>query len=55
MAEKEMIDNACDKIRKLVENCTGLQGILLFNEMASGYKKMAIAVSSCLGIFSYKE
>ena len=33
---KEMVDLTCDKIRKLVENCTGLQGFILFHSFGGG-------------------
>lgn len=33
---KEMIDMTVDKIRKLVENCTGLQGFILFHSFGGG-------------------
>ncbi len=33
---KEMIDLSVDKIRKLVENCTGLQGFILFHSFGGG-------------------
>ena len=33
---KDMIDASCDKIRKLVENCTGLQGFILFHSFGGG-------------------
>jgi len=33
---KEIIDDALDRIRKLAENCTGLQGFLMFNAVGGG-------------------
>ena len=33
---KDMIADSCDKIRKLVENCTGLQGFILFHSFGGG-------------------
>ncbi|CAL6421105.1 unnamed protein product [Bathycoccus prasinos] len=33
---KEMVDVALDRIRKLADNCTGLQGFLVFNAVGGG-------------------
>ena len=33
---KEIIDLALDRIRKLADNCTGLQGFLVFNAVGGG-------------------
>lgn len=33
---KEVIDLALDKIRKLADNCTGLQGFFIFNALGGG-------------------
>lgn len=33
---KEMVDLALDRIRKLADNCTGLQGFLVFNAVGGG-------------------
>jgi tubulin alpha len=33
---KEIIENVLEKIRKLSENCTGLQGFLIFNSVGGG-------------------
>jgi tubulin alpha len=33
---KEIIDIALDRIRKLADNCTGLQGFLVFNAVGGG-------------------
>ena len=43
---KEMIDPTTDKIRKMVENCSGLQGFILFHSFGGGtgktFKKVCI-------------
>ena len=43
---KEMIDPTTDKIRKMVENCSGLQGFVLFHSFGGGtgktFKKVCI-------------
>ena len=36
---KEMIDPTVDKIRKMVENCSGLQGFVLFHSFGGGTGK----------------
>ena len=36
---KEMIDPTTDKIRKMVENCSGLQGFILFHSFGGGTGK----------------
>lgn len=33
---KEIVDLALDRIRKLADNCTGLQGFLVFNAVGGG-------------------
>ncbi len=33
---KEIVDLALDRIRKLADNCTGLQGFLVFNSVGGG-------------------
>lgn len=33
---KEIIDNVLDRIRKLSDNCTGLQGFLVFHSFGGG-------------------
>ena len=33
---KEMVDNVLDRIRKLADNCTGLQGFLVFHSFGGG-------------------
>ena len=33
---KEMIDATTDKLRRLVENCTGLQGFIIFHSFGGG-------------------
>lgn len=33
---KEMIDATTDKLRKLAENCTGLQGFIIFHSFGGG-------------------
>merc|ERR1711995_109723 len=33
---KEIVDLVLDRIRKLADNCTGLQGILCFNAVGGG-------------------
>jgi tubulin alpha len=33
---KEIIDLALDKVRKLADNCTGLQGFMVFNSVGGG-------------------
>lgn len=33
---KEIIDLCLDRIRKLADNCTGLQGFLVFNSVGGG-------------------
>eukprot|EP01027_Heterolobosea_sp_BB2_P023748 GEZU01035730.1.p1 GENE.GEZU01035730.1~~GEZU01035730.1.p1 ORF type:complete len:445 (+),score=203.06 GEZU01035730.1:191-1525(+) len=33
---KEMVDKALDRIRKLADNCNGLQGFLIFNAVGGG-------------------
>lgn len=35
-AGKEIVDLALDRIRKLADNCTGLQGFLIFNAVGGG-------------------
>ena len=35
-AGKEIVDLALDRIRKLADNCTGLQGFLVFNAVGGG-------------------
>lgn len=34
--EKEIVDLCLDRIRKLSDNCTGLQGFLVFNAVGGG-------------------
>ena len=36
---KEMIDVTIDKLRKMAENCTGLQGFVLFHSFGGGSGK----------------
>ena len=33
---KEMVDLCLDRIRKLADNCNGLQGFMLFNSVGGG-------------------
>ena len=33
---KELIDNVLDRVRKLSDNCTGLQGFLVFHSFGGG-------------------
>jgi len=33
---KEIVDLCLDRIRKLADNCTGLQGFLVFNAVGGG-------------------
>ena len=34
--DKEHVDSVVDKVRKLTENCTGLQGFLVFHSFGGG-------------------
>jgi len=33
---KDIIENALDRIRKLTDNCTGLQGFFIYNSLGGG-------------------
>ena len=33
---KELIDNVLDRVRKLSDNCSGLQGFLIFHSFGGG-------------------
>lgn len=36
VGEQEIVDLCLDRIRKLADNCTGLQGFLVFNAVGGG-------------------
>ncbi len=58
---KEIVDLVLDRIRKLADQCTGLQGFLIFHSFGGGTLKFAdhnintLVLAKCRSSSSHKE